>query len=136
LIAIQHAIDGRIDEAIAKFKKSEDLLGAGLLIFGLFVLGSIVMLYLDGPRPFSFGILLGLITCLPMVLLGLIRVDRVRRLLDRSEAETPSLAPPNNVNALPARATDPLEITPEMRGSITEPTTLHLDQRKPKTARD
>src|SRR5687767_1392671 len=85
LVAVQHAIDGRVDEAIGKFKKSEDLLGAGLLTFGLFVFGSVVMLYLDGPRPFSFGILLGLVISLPMVLLGLIRVDRVRRLLDRSE---------------------------------------------------
>jgi hypothetical protein len=37
LATAQLAVDGHFDEAVANFKKSEDLLGMGLLIFGLFV---------------------------------------------------------------------------------------------------
>lgn len=134
LVGVNLALDGRVEEAITKFKKSEDLLATGLLIFGAFLLGAIVMLFLDGPRPFSFSVLLGLLISLPIVLSGLIKIDRVRRLLDRAEAEPKQLSTPTEVNALPARATDPLEISPEMRGSVTDRTTLHLDQRKPKIA--
>lgn len=131
LVGVNLALDGRVEEAITKFKKSEDLLATGLLIFGAFLLGAVVMLFLEGPRPFSFSVLLGLLISLPIILSGLIKIDRVRRLLDRAEAEPKKLAAPNDQNALPARATDPLEISPEMKGSVTDRTTLHLDQRKP-----
>ena len=128
LAAAQLAVDGHFDEAVANFKKSEDLLGMGLLIFGLFVLGALIMLYLDGPRQFSFAVILGLIICLPIVLVGLIRVDRVRRQLGSSETERKRLSP-TEMPALTARATDPLEVTPEMRGSVVEHTTVRLDQK-------
>lgn len=136
LVGVNLALEGRVEEAIAKFKKSEDLLATGLLIFGIFLIGAVIMLFLEGPRPFSFSVLLGLIICLPIVLMGLIKIDRVRRLLDRAEAEPKRLPATNELNALPARETDPLEISPKMRGSVTDRTTLHLDQRKPKIASD
>jgi uncharacterized membrane protein YvbJ len=44
LTAIQLATDGRVDEAIIKFKKSEHLLGTGLVIFAIFVLAALVSL--------------------------------------------------------------------------------------------
>ena len=137
LVALQLALDGRVDEAIAKFKKSEDLLGAGLLIFSLFAAGALLMLFTEGPRPFSFGIIFGLIICVPLVLTGLIKVDRVRRLLESSGTEVKELGTQQRANnALPARSTDPLEIVPEMMGSVTDRTTLHLDQKKPRTTSD
>lgn len=133
LTGVQLALEGRIDDAIAKFKKSEDLLGLGLLVFALTMAGALFMLFLEGPRPFSFIVVLGLIVCLPIVLTGLIKVDRVRRLLEQ-DAEPKQVGPNNKTNnALPARTTDPLEIVPELRGSVTDRTTLHLDQHKPTT---
>ena len=95
------------------------------------MLGSVVMLFLEGPRPFSFAVLLALLICLPMVLIGLIRVDRVRRELDPNEAERKRLNAAKEMSALRSQPTDPLEITPEMRGSITESTTVFLDRKKP-----
>lgn len=131
LTGVQLALDGRVDEAIAKFKKSEDLLGIGLLVFALIMLGALVMLFLEGPRTFSFVVIFGLIICLPLVLTGLIKVDRVGQLLEGS-ADTKQVGPANKTNnALPARTTDPLEIIPVPKGSVTDRTTLHLDQRKP-----
>src|SRR5687768_4182616 len=102
LVGVNLALDGRVEEAITKFKKSEDLLATGLLIFAAFLLGAIVMLFLEGPRPFSFSVLLGLLISLPIVLSGLIKIDRVRRLLDRAKAEQKQLPTPSEVNALPA----------------------------------
>ena len=133
LTGVQMALEGRIDDAIEKFKKSEDLLGLGLLIFALTMLGALFMLFFEGPRIFSFIVIFGLIVCVPIVLTGLIKVDRVRRLLDQEE-DGKQIGPGNQANnALPARSTDPLEIVPELRGSVTDRTTLHLDQHKPTT---
>jgi len=134
LTGVQMALEGRVDEAVAKFKKSEDLLGLGLLVFALTMLGALLMLFFEGPRAFSFIVIFGLIVCVPIVLTGLIKVDRVRRLLDASESEPKQIGRndlPNN--ALPARSTDPLEIVPVPGGSVTDRTTLHLDQHKPTT---
>ena len=134
LTGVQLALDGRVEEAIAKFKKSEDLLGLGLLVFAMFMATALFMLFSGGgPRPFSFVVLLALIVCLPIVLTGLIKVDRVRRLLE-GETDRKQIEPNHQVvNALPARSTDPLEITPAFRGSVTDRTTLNLDQHKPTT---
>ncbi len=137
LVGVQMALDGRVDEAVAKFKKSEDLLGLGLLLFALTMAAALLVLFFfGGPHPFSFVVIFGLIVCLPIVLTGLIRVDRVRQLLDQDE-ETKQIGPNNQANnTLPARSTDPLEIVPELRGSVTDRTTLHLGQHKPTTSRD
>ena len=121
------AADGRVDEAITKFKKSEDLLGTGLVIFAVFVVAALVSLFLSGVYPFSISIGLGLIICVPIVLLGLIRVDRVRRLLDPSETSPKRIeAQANKVNAIPpARTTE--KLLREKPDSVTEGTTLNLE---------
>ena len=133
LVAIPLALDGRIDEAVARFKKSEDTLAAGLLIFAIFMVGAILALFTQGPRPFSFSVLLGLIVALPFVITGLVRVDRVRRLMEPTGADAKQLGVNKEMDkALPARSTDRLEIDPELRGSVTDRTTLHLNQKKAK----
>ena len=133
LAGVQMALEGRVDEAISKFKKSEDLLGVGLLVFALIMAGALLVLFSEGPRAFSFIVLFALIVCVPIVLTGLIKIDRVRRLLDSSETQSPQVEATKIKDALPARSTDPLEIGPEFQGSVTDRTTLHLDQRKPTT---
>ena len=133
LAGVQMALEGRVDEAISKFKKSEDLLGVGLLVFALIMAGALLVLFSEGPRAFSFIVLFALIVCVPIVLTGLIKIDRVRRLLDSSETQSPQVEATKIKHALPARSTDPLEIGPEFQGSVTDRTTLHLDQRKPTT---
>lgn len=128
LTGIQLAVDGRVDEAIAKFKKSEDLLATGLVIFAVFVLAALVSLFLTGVYPFAISIGLGLIVCVPIVLMGLIRVDRVRRLLDPGD-EPAALrkSSDENLNLLPSTpTTDALPTGPLAPGSVTEQTTLNL----------
>ena len=133
LAGVQFALDGRVEEAIAKFKKSENLLALGLFVFALCMLGAFTILfYAGGPRPFSFVVIFALLVSVPLVLTGLIKIDRVRRLFDASRAESKQIAIHNGPNAaLPARSTDPLEFIPAPGGSVTDRTTLHLDQRKP-----
>jgi uncharacterized membrane protein HdeD (DUF308 family) len=80
------ALEGRVDEAVGKFKKSEDLLGLGLLVFALTMLGALLMLFFEGPRAFSFIVIFGLIVCVPIVLTGLVKVDRVH--LDQHKPTT------------------------------------------------
>src|SRR5262245_46592238 len=134
LTGVQMALEGRVEEAVTKFKKSEDVLGWGLLLFGLFMAAGLFILFFNGgPRPFSFVVLFALIVCLPIVLTGLIKVDQVRRLLEGDADKKQIDSNQKVINALPARTTDPLEVTPEFRGSVTDRTTLHLDQHKPTT---
>lgn len=129
LTGIQLAVDGRVDEAIAKFKKSEDLLGTGLVIFAVFVVAALVSLFLTGVYPFAISIGLGLIICVPIVFLGLLRVDRVRRLLDPGEKQASLLAQSkeNRSSLPPAPTTDALPTGPIAPGSVTEQTTLNLE---------
>jgi hypothetical protein len=128
LTGIQLGVEGRVDEAIAKFKKSEDLLATGLVIFTVFVIGALVSLFLTGVYPFAISIGIGLIISVPIVLLGLIRVDRVRRLLDPEEKHVKLIEPTGgNPNFLPpAATTDALPTGPVAPGSVTEQTTINL----------
>jgi hypothetical protein len=98
------------------------------VIFSVFVLGALVSLFLTGVYPFAISIGLGLIISVPLVLLGLIRVDRVRRLLDPKEKRADLLAQSEESrNSLgPAPTTDALPTGPIAPGSVTEQTTLNL----------
>lgn len=127
LTGIQLAIEGRVDEAIDKFKKSEDLLAAGLLIFSIFVVVGLVSLFLTGVYPFAISIGVGLIFSVPFVLLGLIRVDRVRRLLGEKSTR-PLLPPKENVTFVPPGVTtEALTTGPVAPDSVTDRTTLNLE---------
>ena len=135
LMSVQLALDGRVDEATAKFKKAEDLLAGGLLTFAIFVLAGIISMVLAGPVPFAISVILGFTICLPFVVTGLVRVDRLRRLLDPQKA-------PRNISlegsggpvaALSAaHTTDPLDSILPIPGSVTEHTTFTLKRTEPK----
>ncbi len=133
LMSVQLVLEGRVDEATAKFAKAEDLLGGGLLTFAIFMLTGIISLAIGGLVPFAINVILGFAICLPIVLTGLVRVDRVRRLLDPKE-ELGKLTPGHSaIAALPAaRATDPLDSRLPIPISVTEHTTLSLKEREPK----
>lgn len=135
LMSVHLALDGRLDEVTEKFKKAEDLLAGGLLTFAIFVLTGIFFLALGSLVPFAINIILGFAICLPIVLTGLVRVDRVRRLLDPKEEPgnlllEPAAAP---LAALPAaRTTDSLDSRLHPPSSVTEHTTLRLETPEPK----
>lgn len=129
LTSVRLALEGRVDEATAKFGKAEDLLAAGLLTFVIFVLTGIISLAIGGLVPFAVNGILGFTICLPIVATGLVRVDRLRRLLD-SQKEPGQLSPGQSARpaaALPAaRATDPLGPKVQIPNSVTEHTTFSL----------
>lgn len=134
LTSVQLALDGRVDEATAKFKKAEDLLAGGLLTFAIFVLTGIISLVFAGLVPFAINIILGFTICLPIVVTGLVRVDRLRRLLDPKEGPG-KLLPGQSARPVAAlsavRATDPLDSRLPVPGSVTEHTTLSLKTPEP-----
>ena len=124
LISVRLALEGRVDEVIAKFAKAEDLLAGGLLTFAIFVIGAVVSLMLGGSVPFAISLLLGFAICLPIVIKGLVRVDRLGRLLDPKKTSSDMLREAGRPAAelLAAPPTDSL-VAPN---SITEDTTLNL----------
>ena len=129
LMSVQLALDGRVDEAAAKFSKAEDLLAGGLVTFGIFMLAAFINLLIWGVFPFTVSVIVGFIICLPIVIGGLVRVDRLRRLLDPQE-DLGRLSLDQSTSAvaeLPtARVTDPLDSRLPLPGSVTEHTTLRL----------
>ena len=129
LVSVRLAVQGRVDEVMTKFGKAEDLVAGGLLTFSIFFIGAIISLVLGGTAPFAISLVIGLLICLPIVITGLVRVDRLRRLLDPKNMSSDRLlkdaGPP--VGELAAvRSTDPLADNLPVPNSITENTTLNL----------
>jgi len=126
---VQLALDGRLDEIAGKFKKAEDVLGSGLITFAVFLALGLVSFALGGLVPAAFNIVLGVLICLPIVVTGLVRLDRLRRTLDTSEpGELPAAS---SVAALrPAAKTDPLQSDLIIPVSVTEHTTRRLGSRE------
>ena len=83
--SVQLALDGRIDEVRDRFDKAEDLVAAGLLIFSIFFVSGFVSLFIAGSGYFVFSAILGFVICLPIVLTGLVRVDRLGKALTPKE---------------------------------------------------
>lgn len=133
LTSVQLALDGRVDEATAKFRKAEDLVAGGLLTFAIFMLTGIISLVIAGLVPFAINVILGFAICLPIVFTGLVRVDRLRRLLDPKEEPGHLLleqsAPPVELPA--ARTTDSLDSRLKIPSSVTEHTTFSLKTPEP-----
>lgn len=127
LVSVQLALEGRVDEVIAKFNKAEDLLAGGLLTFAIFVVGGLVSFLIGGLPPFAISILIGLIICVPIVLTGLRRVDRLGRLLDpKNSSEMLLNAERPAAELLPAKPTNSLETGLQSPSSVTDQTTLNL----------
>ncbi len=134
-MSVQLALDGKVDEATAKFKQAEDLLAGGLLTFAIFVLSGIISMLIGGLTPFAISVILGFTVCLPIVVTGLVRVDRLRRLLDPKEGPgnlslEQSSRPVAALSAAPT--TDPLNSQLPVRGSVTEHTTFSLKAPEPR----
>ena len=134
LAGVRLAVDGRVDEVMTKFGKAEDLLAGGLLTFAIFFVGAIVSLVIGGTVPFAISLVLGLAICLPLVIKGLVRVDRLGRVLDPKNTPSDNLLteagrPAAELTA--ARPTDPLVDKLSAPNSITENTTLNLKTPRP-----
>ena len=127
LRSIQLALEKRVDEVAAKFKNAEDLLGTGLVIFFVVFVGALGSLILSGAIPFVFSIIIGFLISFPLVVIGLVRVDRLRRLLNPQEENSEPLLPPQSE---PAAALADTRTTNQLSfgspNSVTEDTTAKL----------
>jgi hypothetical protein len=123
-----------VDEVKAKFKQAEDTVGGGLLTFLIFFLSALVNLLIAGPFLFIAVIILGFVICFPIVLVGLKRIGRLRRLLTVEDPVVDLL--PSAAQSVPELPEVP--ITAELASgsdapdSVTEHTTFKLKVREPK----
>lgn len=133
LIMLQLALEGKVDEALAKYKKGGGALSGSTFILGLCLFGALINLFLI-PGPWNgyavvANSIVGLVIALPMIIAGHVRLSRARRLLSSEDQDhhviktashrTATLIPPSNV-------TDPLVSPVPIPGSVTENTTLNL----------
>lgn len=127
------ALEGRVDEALAQYKKGGDSLSFSTILLAICLFGALINLFLI-PGPWNgyavvANSILGLVIALPLIITGLVRLSRAKRLLS-SEDQTPRLkkAESHQTAALlpPATVTDPVLSRASIPSSVTEQTTLNL----------
>jgi len=132
LSAIRMALDGTVDKALTKLKKSERSLRIGVVVSILLFFVTLYAAVRSGPFQIVIdpvvirvanwlaGMILSMIVGLPIVVIGLLRLRTARRLLEAPKQMNHRLVDnPKETHALPPAAT-PL--------SVTEETTLKLSQ--------
>lgn len=134
IIGIQLALEGRIDEALAEYKKGGGALSAAAVILMVCVLVALLNFFLSS-EPRSYGmlinLLIGVLVALPMLIAGLVRVSRAGRLmrdkdedvaipLKEKQTDDPKFLPPAS------HKIDPLAEGWSRQASVTEHTTHKL----------
>lgn len=136
LPAIRLALEGRVDEAIQKYKKCESVLDWGfviLLIGG--VNAGINAFFRAWPAAILSGTL-GFVVGTILILIGLSRLGRASKILNppekKVEPDIPALDQSAHVEAAlpPAPITEELLQAPARPPSVVENTTLELKQRE------
>jgi uncharacterized protein YejL (UPF0352 family) len=129
LAAHRMALEGALDESITKLKKGEDLVGIGLIVLGICAINLIITWAIGAGK---FGIVINaftaLLIALPLILIGLYRIDRARRRMDPAEqakrqALENTTQPSLKLNAAPVTDRSISAAAP----SVTEDTTLSLN---------
>jgi hypothetical protein len=123
------ALEGTFDESINRLKKGEDLIGSGLIVMGICIINIIINWFLGADRlGILINVIIGLFIALPLMFMGLTRVDRARKLLDPAEQvkrQTLGPAGQTSIQPAPAAITDRSIAAPPP--SVTEETTLNLN---------
>ena len=134
LSTIQLALDGRIDEAIQKYKRSENTLDWGFIILLIGGLNAgINSFFRAWPIVILSGVI-GFVVGITLILIGLSRMGRATKMLSppekKVEPDAHALNQPEHANnALPpAPITEELRRTPARPPSVVENTTLELKQ--------
>ena len=133
LTTLQLAIDGRVDEALAQYKKGGGSLFGGTVALALCLLGALINMFLI-PGPWNgyvavANLIIGLVIALPMIIAGHVRLSRASHLLSSAE-QSPGLIKPESPATAelfpPATLTEGQLPRLPMPGSVTEGTTLNL----------
>jgi hypothetical protein len=132
LSTIQLALEGRIDEAIEKYKKCENTLDWGFIILLIGGLNAGINAFFRAWPVVIFSGAIGFVVGITLILIGLSRMGRTTKMLSppekRVEPETHALNQPEHANSAlpPAPITEELRRTPAPPASIIEDTTLKL----------
>lgn len=121
LPAVGLALAGRIDEALRKLKKGSRNLTTGLIIFAIGLLNALLNLYFGAWQSAAFSLLLGIAIGVPPIIFGLESVTKASRLLNSEESL-------KGLSEAKEGAEKRLNPKPAVSGSVTERTTLKLDQ--------
>ena len=112
LTAARISLQGGVGAALTMHKKGESLLASGGLTLVIFIFAAIANIFLHGGLfPILMNLLLGLVIGVPLMAVGLVRLQRAGR----------SLFPKEDSLLSPVRSAD----------SVTEQTTLSLNSHKP-----
>jgi hypothetical protein len=134
LAVLQLALEGRVDEAVAKYQKGGYSLSGSTIALGLCLFGALINLLLI-PSPWNVyavvaNSIVGLVIALPMIISGHVRISRANRLLSsEDQAHRVLKAESHQTETLlpPATVTDPLLSRVPIPGSVTEQTTRNLE---------
>ena len=136
LPAIRLALEGRVDEAIQKYKKSEGALDWGFIILLIGGLNAGANAFFRAWPPAIFSGVIGFVVGITLILVGLSRMGQASKLLNppekKVEPDTQELNQPGHANSAlpPAPITEELKQTPARPLSVVENTTLELKQPK------
>lgn len=132
LTAIQLALEGRVDEAIQKYKKSENMLDWGFVILLIGGLNVGVNAFFHAWLPAILSGVIGFVVGITLVLIGLSRMGHASKILNPPDKKVePDSLPPvqteRSNSALPAAPiTEELRESPAPPPSVVENTTIRL----------
>lgn len=134
LPSVKLALEGHVDEAIQKYKKSETLISWGYILLLIGGVNAIINGFLNAWQSAIFSAAFGFIVGLMLITLGLTRMGRANKLLNppekKDEPETPAINQSDYAaSALPpAHITEEIKQTPAPPPSVVENTTIKLNR--------
>src|SRR5687767_4230840 len=133
LAPVRLALDGRAEEAIAKFQRGKKSIYGSAMTLGIWS-GCALINTLLIPSPWNVyvagvNVALGLLIAVPMAITGFVRFSRAEGVLDRKVDAGHALEDRSQYSELPLpkpSTTNPLFSRPPAPGSVTEHTTRNL----------
>ena len=132
LTNIRLALDGRVDEAIQKYKKSETTLDWGFVILLIGGLNAGINAFFHAWQPAIFSGVIGFVVGITLILIGLSRMGHASKILNPAEKKIEPETPALNQSEYAATALPPAPITEEIKqtpappSSVIENTTIKL----------
>ena len=136
LPAVRLALEGRVDEAILKYKKSETMLSWGFVVLLIGGLNAGANAFFNAWQSAVFSGAFGFLAGIILIVLGLTRMGRARKILDppekKIEPDAPAIDESRHADAAlpPASITEELIQTPARPHSIVENTTISLKRKQ------
>jgi hypothetical protein len=132
LTSIRLALDGQVDEAIQKYKKSESTLDWGFIILLIGGLNAGINAFLHAWPVVIFSGVMGFVVGITLILIGLSRMGYAGKILNPPEKKIEPDAHALNhseyaaTSLPPAPVTEELKETPAPPASVVENTTIKL----------